>query len=71
MTATVEIPQELNAKLEALAAKNGVEKDRYLAEAIEVFLEDQEDIALATERLKNPARRIPLEEVVRNLGLDN
>lgn len=71
MTATVEIPQELNVKLEALAAKNGVGKDRYLTEAIEIFLEDQEDIALATERLKNPGRRIPIEEVVRNLGLEN
>ena len=71
MNAAVEIPQELNAKLEALATKNGVAKDQYLTEAIVSFLEDQEDISIATDRLKNPGRRIPLEEVVRDLGLDD
>ena len=71
MTTTVEIPQELDAELEALAAQNGVEKKKYLSEAIISFLEDQQDIRTATERRKNPGRRIPLEEVVRNLGLDN
>jgi RHH-type rel operon transcriptional repressor/antitoxin RelB len=71
MNATVEIPQDLNAKLEALAARNGVGKDQYLAEAIESFLDDQEDVAIATERLKNPGRRIPFDEVIRNLGLDD
>ncbi len=71
MTTTVEIPQELDSELEALAAQNGVEKGKYLREDIIRFLEDQEDITIATERLKNPGRRIPLEEVVRNLGLDD
>jgi RHH-type transcriptional regulator, rel operon repressor / antitoxin RelB len=71
MTTTVEIPQELDAALEALAARNGVDKKKYLREAIISFLEDEEDIAVATERLKNPGRRIPLNEVVRDLGLDD
>jgi len=71
MTTTVEIPQELDAELEALATQNGVDKNKYLREAIIRFLEDHEDIAIATERLKNPGRRIPMEEVVRNLGLDD
>jgi RHH-type rel operon transcriptional repressor/antitoxin RelB len=71
MNAIIEIPQDLNAKLEALAARNGVGKDQYLAEAILTFLEDQEDIAIATERLKNPGRRIPLDEVIHNLDLND
>lgn len=71
MTTTVQIPEELNTKLEELATRHGVGKDQYLTEAILSFLEDQEDIEIATERLKNPGRRIPLKEVVRNLGLDN
>ncbi len=71
MTTTVEIPQELDAELEALARRNGVDKRSYLSEAIVSFLEDKEDIAIATERLKNPGRRIPLDQVVRDLGLDD
>jgi predicted DNA-binding protein len=71
MTTTVEIPQELDAELEALAARNGVDKREYLSEAIISFLEDQEDIAIATERLKNPGRRLSFDEVKKNLGLDD
>jgi predicted DNA-binding protein len=69
MTTTVEIPQELDAELEALAARNGVDKKKYLSEAIISFLEDQEDIAIATERLKNPGKRISLEEIGTKYGL--
>jgi predicted DNA-binding protein len=71
MTTTVEIPQELDAELEALAARNGVDKREYLSEAIISFLEDQEDIAIATERLKNPGRRLSFDEVKKSLGLDD
>jgi predicted DNA-binding protein len=71
MTTTVEIPQELDAELEALAARNGVDKKEYLSEAIISFLEDREDIAIATERLKNPGKRLGFEEVKKSLGLDD
>jgi RHH-type transcriptional regulator, rel operon repressor / antitoxin RelB len=71
MTTTVEIPQELDAELEALAARNGEDKRKYLREAIISFLEDQEDIAIATERLKNPGKRLTFEQVKKNLGLDD
>jgi predicted DNA-binding protein len=69
MTTTVEIPQELDAELEALAARNGVDKKEYLSEAIISFLEDQEDIAIATERLKNSGDTISLDELKQNLGV--
>ncbi|MGD0796269.1 MAG: ribbon-helix-helix protein, CopG family [Acidobacteriaceae bacterium] len=71
MTTTVEIPKELDAELEALAARNGEDKNKYLREAIISFLEDQEDITVATERLNNPGKRLTFEQVKKNLGLDD
>ena len=49
--------------------KNSVDKSNYLSDAIINFLEDQEDIAIATERLKNPGKPMSLDEIGRKYGL--
>jgi len=67
----IQIPDELASQMEKGAQSAGETRDAFLREAILSRLEDLEDIAIATERLKNPGRRIPLEEVVRDLGLDD
>jgi RHH-type rel operon transcriptional repressor/antitoxin RelB len=69
--ATIQIPDELANKMAQGAQSAGETSDAFVREAILSRLEDLEDIAIATERLKNPGRRIPLEEVVRDLGLDD
>ena len=69
--ATIHISDELASRIAEGAQRAGESSDDFLREAVLSRLEDLEDIAVATERLKNPGRRISLEEVVRDLGLDS
>ena len=63
------IPDELDKRLAALAAKARVSKDTYVLHALEEYLEDQEDYLLALEisqRIeKGEEKTIPYEEVLR------
>lgn len=68
------IPDELDKRLAALAAKARVSKDTYALHALEEYLEDQEDylIALArSERIeKGLDKPLSFEEVLKELNLD-
>lgn len=68
------IPDEIDKRLAALAAKAHISKDEYALQALEEFLEDQEDylIALAqSDRIeKGLERTYSYEEVLKELGLD-
>ncbi len=70
MTA-IHIPDELAEQLEQGAQRAGETSDIFLRQAVLSRLEDLEDIAIANERLKNPGETISLEELKRNLGLDD
>jgi predicted DNA-binding protein len=67
----LEVSRQLAEKIEQGAQQTGASPEDFLREAVLARLEDLEDIAVATERLKNPGRRIPFEEVIKNLGLDD
>lgn len=68
------IPDELDKRLAVLAAKAHVSKDQYALQALEEFLEDQEDYLIALARMerieKGIDKTIPFEEVLKKLGLD-
>jgi predicted DNA-binding protein len=68
---TLELSPKLVEKIEQAARQTGESPEAFLREAVIARLEDLEDIAIATERLKNPGRRIPFEEVIKNLGLED
>ncbi|OJW47879.1 MAG: hypothetical protein BGO67_03040 [Alphaproteobacteria bacterium 41-28] len=63
------IPDELDKRLAALAAKAHVSKDEYALQALEEFLEDQEDYLQALEisqRIeRGEEKTIPYTEVLR------
>ena len=63
------IPDELDKRLAALAAKAQVPKDEYALHVLEEYLEDQEDYLLALEisqRIeRGEEKTIPYEEVLR------
>lgn len=67
----VRLDKELEARLEALAAKTGRTKTFYAREAIEAHLDDLEDFYLAEERMKSfrEDEAIPLETLKAGLGL--
>jgi predicted DNA-binding protein len=70
MTA-IQIPDELAEQIEQAALRAGETRDVFLREAVQSRLDDLEDIAVATVRLKDPGRRLTLQQVKKNLGLDD
>jgi RHH-type transcriptional regulator, rel operon repressor / antitoxin RelB len=64
------LPARLETRLNKLAKRTGRPKSYYAKKALESFLDDQEDYLIALSRLENKLPAIPLEEVVKRLGLD-
>lgn len=68
------LPEEIESRLAALAKATGRTKSYYAKEAILTHLEDLEDAYLAEEaylRFKASGEKaIPLEEVMKEYGLD-
>ncbi len=72
---SIRIDPEIDARLERLARLTGRSKSFYVKQAIEDQLEDLEDLYLAqrvTQRIAEGRERlIPLEELDRELGVDD
>lgn len=65
------LPEDIEQRLERLAESTGRTKTWYAREAIVSYLEDLDDIYLALERLEAKAPRVGLEELERELGLED
>lgn len=65
----IRLDTDTESRLERLAKKTGRTKTFYAREAILKHLEDLEDIYLATERLRRPAKTYSAEDVKREQGL--
>ena len=68
---TVLLEPEIESQLDEAAQQTGESKDSLIRKALLSYLEDLHDARIADERLRNPGKRIPLSEVVKNLGLDD
>jgi RHH-type rel operon transcriptional repressor/antitoxin RelB len=70
----IRLPEKIEKRLERLAKRTGRTKTYYAREAILQHIEDLEDIYIAEKRLveirSGRAKTIPLEEVMRQYGLD-
>jgi RHH-type rel operon transcriptional repressor/antitoxin RelB len=64
------LPPEIEKRLDALAKKTGRTKSYYAREAILRHIEDIEDFHLATRRMKRGGKRVTLDQLERDLGLD-
>lgn len=67
---TVRLPRKLESRLNRLSKRTGRAKSFYAKKAISEFLDEQEDYLIAVSRLEENRPALPLEEVVRRLGLD-
>lgn len=71
----IRLPAEIEARLAALAKATGRTKTFYVREATLEHLEDLEDLYLAEQRLDDSlagwSKSIPLEDVMKQHGLDN
>ena len=68
---TVQIPDEIAHQFEHRARAAGCDTDTYIREALIAKLEDLEDVEIALERLSDLQPTLSLEQVKRNLGLDD
>ena len=72
---TIELPTELEARLEALASEHGQSAGALVREAVLKLLDDLEDIAAAEAALAEieagHGQPVPLEDVVKAFGLED
>ena len=67
----IRLPKDIEDRLDHLAKQTSRTKTFYAREAIVEHLDDLEDIYLATERLKEPAKRWTQDELEQGLDLDD
>ena len=70
-TQSVRIPDELAARLDALAKATRRSKSSFILEALESWLEEREELEIALARFRDPATEwVDHEDVRRELDLD-
>ncbi len=71
----IRLPEKIEKRLDRLAKRTGRTKTYYAREAILQHIEDLEDIYLAEKRMgaieSGRAKTIPLEEIMRQHGLED
>ncbi len=67
----IRLPELLENRLTRLVKQTGHTKSYYVREALEEFLDEQEDYYVALTRLKKKGSRISLEELEQELGLED
>ena len=65
----VRISNEIESRLDKLAALTGRSKSFYVREALQAHLDEIEDTYTALYRLEHPAKRWTLEELEKGLDL--
>ncbi len=66
----IRLPEEIEERLKALAARTGRTKTFYAKEAILQHLDDMEDKYLAISRLESSGKRWSLDEMEQNQDVD-
>ena len=68
---SLRLSSDVENRLNQLAKTTGRTKTFYAKEAILKYLDDMEDTYIAINRLETPSKRISLEDVEKELGLDD
>lgn len=68
---TIHLDPEIERRLAAVTARTGRSTADHVQDAILSHLEDLEDLQVAEERLRSPGRRWTMDQVERELGLDD
>ncbi len=67
----IRLDKELERELDLLAKNRGSNRSAVVREAIIRYLEDDEDLQLAKKSLSDMKSSKPLQQVRKELGLDN
>jgi predicted DNA-binding protein len=65
---SIQLPDHVIQSLDALTLQTGKSIAYHARRAIAAYLEDMEDIRIATARLRNPTERLTLEQVEGLIG---
>jgi RHH-type rel operon transcriptional repressor/antitoxin RelB len=68
---TLELPEDVERRLDLLAARTGKPTSFYAVTALRDLLDSEEDFLIAAERLANKQPGIRLEDVEARLGLES
>ncbi|RVU37302.1 TraY domain-containing protein [Rheinheimera riviphila] len=68
---SLRLSTEIEERLAKLADSTGRTKSFYAKEAILRYLDEMEDTYIALSRLEQPGKRISMDAVERELGLDD
>ena len=75
MTISIQLPSDVESRLDQLANLTGRSKTFYVQEAIVEYLDDLEDLYLAEHELEEiragRAKTIPLAEVMKRYGMED
>lgn len=71
MTVTIEIPEDVEARLRSEAQSSGVPLPQLVRDVLLEHIEDVEDQRVAAERLRDPQSPISSAQMRRNLGLED
>ena len=71
MTVTIELPEDIEAKLHAEALARGVPLPQFVRDFLIDHYEEVEDLRIAESRLDEPQAPITATQLRNNLGLDN
>jgi RHH-type transcriptional regulator, rel operon repressor / antitoxin RelB len=67
---SIRLSSDVERRLNQLAESTGRTKTFYAKEAILKYLDDMEDTYVAIDRLEKPGKRISLDNVEKELGLE-
>lgn len=65
----IRIPDEMESRLDKLAALTGRPKSYYVREALQAHLDEIEDTYTALYRLEHPAKRWSLDDLEKGIDL--
>jgi RHH-type rel operon transcriptional repressor/antitoxin RelB len=68
---SIDLDPEIEQRLKALADRTGKTEAELARELVNYGIEDLEDMTIAEQRLESPGRTFTLEEVRKELGLDD
>lgn len=68
---SLRLSDDVETRLAQLAEATGRTKTFYAKEAINRYLDEMEDTYIAISRLENPGKRMLMEDVEAELGLDD
>ena len=69
MPISKKLPREVESRLDSLSSARHRPKSYYIREAINQYLEENEDTFIALARLETPLPALTLDEVEKRLGL--